>query len=137
MSNPSTPPTINLSGHPVTLEPPPSLFAWAANRTEGQHEVGGLAQDLAFGAAAMRACWPDKATWPAAHRPRDWQPGVDMNRYGFEIFEELCGAAKGRKIPLLDVRNGCIKALNWTVASLLSEEEVQIAADFSEGQEED
>jgi len=127
-------PTINL-GREVVLIEPPSLFALAASRTEGEKKAQGMSGDLAYGAAALRMCWPDKVAWPVLHRPRPWRIGQSVADYGNAIWEEL---RKGLRetVSFQDQRDACYEALVYALGSLLTQAEVDAARDFSEAQEE-
>ena len=128
------PPTVDL-GRPVTLVEPPSLFSFAVGRTEDQIDAQGFAGTLAYGAAALRACWPEKATWPVKVRLRMWAPGQDVARYGAEVWEALRSGTKGQ-VPFRTLRDAVIAALTYSVGCALTESEVAEAQGFSEGQQE-
>lgn len=132
---PRPPPTIKLGDLTCELVEPPSLFALACSRPKSQREVGGRAEDLAYGAAALRMCWPPKRAWPAKVRPRDWRTGLPMGQYGADIWEDLRRATKG-SVPFSELQNVCLEALGWALTSALTDAEVREAEGFSEGQEE-
>ena len=134
-SDPSTAPTSTFGPRPVVLDEPPALFSVACGRTQAQRDRGGIAQDLAYGAAALRAAWPSNAAWPAPMRPRPWQPGTDLSEYGMEVYEGLRKATRGTVLSS-DLQTACYAALHWALVCGLTEAEVQAAEDFAAGQEE-
>lgn len=134
MADQTRAPTINL-GREVELRPPPSLFALAASRTPGEAKAQGMPGDLAYGAAALRMCWPDDAAWPVLHRPRPWRVGQSVADYGAEVWEELRTGLRDR-VPFGELRDACYAALAYGLGTLLTQAEVDAARDFSEGQEE-
>ena len=123
------PPVVTLGDDEVELVEPPSLFALAAGRTKAQAERGGYAETLAYGAAALRMCWPPKRTWPARPRPREWRPGVPSGEYGAEIWEGLRAATRGR-VSVHQLQAMALRALTFAVRSGMTEEEVSQAEDF-------
>ena len=135
MSDPSTPTTVTIGKLTVELVDPPSLFALAACRTAAEHEGGGLSSDLAYGAAALRMCWPPKKAWPCKPRPQPWEVGRKVGPYGSDIWEALRAATKGT-VAFRDLQTACIAALVFAVGSAMHEADIQAAVDFSEGQEE-
>ena len=128
------PPVITLGPQPVTLVEPPSLFALACARSEAQIDLGGLAETLSYGAAALRMCWPADKAWPVRVRPMEWRPGLAVTAYGAAIWEDLRAGTKGtHSISIL--RAAVLAAHNFAVFSALTEAEVREAQGFSTGQE--
>lgn len=82
---------------------------------------------LAFGALALRECWPEDVAWPILARPRKWEPGQSQGRRGQEIFDALASEA-----PLQAVIAACRAAYQYAVSTLISEAEVREAEGFSE-----
>ena len=138
MSAPSTPPTIIIGELSVQLIEPPSLMSMALSRRRVTDDPDGedFAIDLAFGAAALRMCWPRGIAWPATPRPAAWVPGVRMGRYGFDVWEGLRKATRGT-VGLRDLQRAVLESLTWALSSGYTSEELQAARDFSEGQEEE
>ena len=133
-SDPSTAPTITLGPKPVALVECPALFSIAVYRDEKQRERGGIAEAIAYGAAALRMCWPPNAAWPTKPRPPEWRPGIHLGEYGMGIFEALRSATKGR-VDSAALQVACIEAAVWAMSCGMTESEVKEAEDFSEGQE--
>ena len=138
MSDPSIPPTIIIGELSVQLIEPPSLMSMALNRRRNMDDPDGedFAIDLAFGAAALRMCWPRQVAWPATPRPAAWVPGVRMGRYGFDVWEGLRKATRGT-IPIEAMQSAVIEAYSWAVTCGYTADELQGMRDFSEGQEEE
>lgn len=137
MSDPSNT-TITLGELSVQLVEPPSLMSMALMRTRPSEDPDSedLAIDLAFGAAAMRMCWPKGVAWPARPRPPAWVPGVRLGRYGYDVWEGLRKATKGQ-VPMVDLQRAVYGALHWAMSCGYTSEELQAARDFSEGQGEE
>ena len=132
-----TAPTVTLDKHgEVTLVEPSSLFSLAVGRTEEQAKSEDFACLLARGAASLRMCWPEKRSWPAKPRGKDWRPGMNVVLYGAEVWESLRKATRGT-VKLSDLTKAAVDAYNWAALSALTEEEVSEAEDFSGGQEEE
>lgn len=138
MSDPSTPPTIIIGELSVQLIEPPSLMSMALGRRRNMDDPDGedFAMDLAFGAAALRMCWPRQVAWPATPRPAAWVPGVRMARYGYDVWEGLRKATKAT-VPRLDLNRAVLTAYGWALTCVYDADELQGMRDFSEGQGEE
>ena len=138
MSDPSTPPTIIIGELSVQLIEPPSLMSMALNRRRNMDDPQGedAAMDLAFGAAALRMCWPRQVAWPATPRPAAWVPGVRLARYGYDVWEGLRKATKGT-VPSVDMQRAVMDAYIWAIGCGYTADELQGMRDFSEGQGEE
>lgn len=137
MSDPSNT-TITLGELSVQLVEPPSLMSMALLKMPRNEDADSedVALYLAFGAAAMRMCWPKGVAWPARPRPPAWVPGVRLGRYGFDVWEGLRAATKGQ-VDMQDLQAAVYAALNWAISCGYTSEELQAARDFSEGQGEE
>jgi len=127
-------PTINL-GREVELQEPRDLFAWALSRNEAESKRQGMPGDLAYGAAALRMCWPEKVAWPVLQRPRPWAIGQSVAAYGDDVWEGLRKGTRGT-VPFTELRDACYAALAFALRGVLLQSEVDAARDFSAGQEE-
>ena len=94
-------------------------------------EDGGF--QLAVGAAALRAAWPDDVAWPSRKRPRPLKLGGDVGAYGQQILDDLYPAAG---MPLAELARVLHQARAWAVSSAICESEVAEAEDFSDAPEE-
>ena len=119
-------PTLTIGQQTATLVQPSVLGALALHRTRDQ-----LGDDsalwLALCAAAIFMCWPKDARWPARKRPGAWRPGVRIEQYGYEIFEDLAAV---ETLPVL-IEAGA-QAYRWAQTCRLTATEVQEAEVFSE-----
>ena len=134
MADQTRAPTINL-GREVELQEPRDLCRWALSRNEGDAELRSHVGDLAYGAAALRMCWPDKVAWPVLQRPRAWVVGQSVAAYGEAVWEGLRTGTRGT-VPFTDLRDACYAALAFALRGVLLQSEVDAARDFSAGQEE-
>ena len=135
MSDPSTPPpapTVTLStapgAAPVTLVEPPMLFTMTGYKRDADGQADAAAM-LAYGAAALRMCWPDNAAWPTKPRPREWYPGVDVIRYGGEVYQALRSATRG-SISVFALHDALREAEAWAIRSALTADELEESKRF-------
>jgi hypothetical protein len=127
-----TPPTIDLTGHPVTLErPTPYLAIALVGRSDSLDAVPELA--FALGAAAMRECWPEDAKWPCRSRPRRMKAGERVEEWGRTILDELISDNDWWSGPgWVKLRGALIGSYNWAISHMVSAQEVTDAVGFSE-----
>jgi hypothetical protein len=90
---------------------------------------------LAYGAAALFMCWPEKVTWAAKPRPKAWYPGVDVLRYGGVVYENLRQATKG-EVSVYDLNGACHEAEAWAYRSGMTQAELDEAKRFLADEEE-
>lgn len=121
-------PSVTLGDLTVTLVEPPALFAMTGPKRDANGEAD-TAAALAFGAAALRMCWPAKTTWPAKPRPQEWYPGVDVVRYGGEVYEGLRKATRGR-VSVYDLHRVLREAEAWSIRSGFTHAELEEAKRF-------
>ena len=123
-------PVVTFDGRAETLIAPSHMFALAMARSEADVDAGGMAATYAYGAAALRMCWPESRAWPTRNRPREWRVGTRVVDYGAAIYETLRTETQGQT-SLADLCEALIRAHNWAQSCLLSAEEVAAAVDFS------
>ena len=131
MSDPSTTPeapTVQIGTVEATLVEPPALFTMTGYRRGPDGEID-PATVLAYGAAALRMCWPEKVTWPCKPRPREWYPGVDVIRYGGQVYDGLRRATRG-KVSIYRLHEALQEAEAWAIRSGLTEAELEEARRF-------
>lgn len=121
-----TPPEVTILSATATLIEPSPIAALALARDSDDAAV-----NVALAAAALRMCWPSGVAWPVRPLPREWRPGQDIVRYGAGVYDALRAGTKG-VVPFADLLAVLREAHAWAGGSLLTQAEVDAAADFSE-----
>jgi len=119
-------PTVTLAGLQVQLERPGALAALSLSRDEAALNGSGII--MALGAAALLICWPESVAWPARPRPRPWRVGQSLESLGHSAFDQLIEAGADLNETIV----AASAAYTWAIQSLIKEEEVLTAVNFSD-----
>ena len=125
-------PTIDLTGHPVTLKSPTPYLA-IAMIARSDNLAGAPELAFALGAAAMSECWPEDAKWPARIRPRPMKAGERVEDWGRGILDAMIednGWWTGEAWNKL--RAALVESYNWALGHMVAASEVTEAVGFSE-----